>query len=72
MFVNRLLKTPSTPKFPHYREATVSKLAPDSYRIEAWVDAQNMFGAMVRSPYTCELHKEGKTWYLDDLRLTPQ
>ena len=69
-FVKRKLKTPSTAKFPSYREATVSSTGSDAWRVEAWVDAQNMFGAMVRNPYTCELHKREETWYLDDLQLT--
>jgi hypothetical protein len=31
------------------------------------VDAQNSFGAMIRSNFTCSVRLDGDTWYLTSL-----
>ena len=54
-FVKQRLKSPSTAKFPGTFEKRdyITKVSDDKYIIDAWVDSQNGFGAMVRSKYHC-------------------
>lgn len=51
-----LLKSPSSAKFPHadYKQV-VSYEGNDKYTVESYVDAQNSFGAMIRTNYRCDL-----------------
>lgn len=58
-YVEAQLKAPSTAKFPWYDESFVADLGNDTYRVTAYVDAQNGFGAMIRSYYVCELQYAG-------------
>jgi hypothetical protein len=71
-FVERLLKAPSTAEFP-YSEAKIRKLGGTAgnevYEIFGQVDAQNSFGAMIRTPYYCKLHFTGEEVVCDDVRL---
>lgn len=59
------LKSPSTAKFCSYTEATVTSLGNDKYKIKGYVDAQNGFGAIIRTKFTVTLtltargYKEG-------------
>jgi hypothetical protein len=71
-FVRSRLKAPSTAKFCGFSEANVMTLAGNSYQVTGWVDAQNGFGAMLRTNFACKLHAAGTTWYLDDISLTPR
>lgn len=64
-FVERRLKAPSTAKFASCGDAKVTN---DGYREHAVivvVDAQNSFGAMIRSSYAVKLKYEGSSnWRL--------
>jgi len=53
--VEEHLKSPSTADFCSYTEATITPLGNNRYEIKGYVDAQNGFGAMVRSYFTVEL-----------------
>ena len=69
-FVVMTVKTPSTAKFPIYKDADVrvTVLADRKFVVRAYVDAQNLFGAMIRTKYVCELqYKFGDTWELIEL-----
>lgn len=64
------LKVPSTAKFPEMDSSFVS--SHDSiYTVHAYVDAQNTFGATMRSEYSCEFTYKGgeetdaKNWRLE-------
>ena len=69
-FVKKRLKAPSTADFgsffkdyqnPH---EIVEPLGQNKFRIRAWVDSQNGFGATLRTYFTCELeHREGDMWH---------
>jgi hypothetical protein len=67
-FVEKNLKAPSTAKFPWYSEPFVTDLGGGRFRVSAYVDAQNTFGAQIRTQYTCvvkgtdEIH-----WILESL-----
>jgi hypothetical protein len=56
-FVKERLKSPSTASFPRSSEKRdyITKLGENKYLIEAWVDSQNSFGAMIRSNYSCTI-----------------
>lgn len=50
------LKSPSSAKFPSMNEAKISEYG-DTYIITSYVDADNSFGAKVRSEFTVTLKK---------------
>ena len=53
-FVKQRLKSPSTAKFPGVfdgRADHVTALGNQTYRIVSYVDAQNSFGAMIRTQF---------------------
>jgi hypothetical protein len=59
-FVKNRLKAPSTAKFPHYWELEITTYGKnegvkDAFRVKGYVDAQNGFGAMIRSNYICDV-----------------
>lgn len=53
--VENRLKSPSTADFCSYPEATITDLGNNRYRIKGYVDAQNSFGATIRSNFTVTL-----------------
>jgi hypothetical protein len=63
-FIQKQLKAPGSAEFPsqvwNEGEVRIVKLGDGSYRIRAWVDAQNAFGAKLRKNWTCDL-KEAST-----------
>jgi len=69
-FVKERLKAPSTADFPWYDESFVTDLGGGRFRVSAYVDAQNSFGAKIRSKYTCILKStDGDTWTLESINI---
>ena len=69
-FVRDRLKAPSTAKFARISTNYITDLGSGSYRVRAYVDSQNSFGAQLRTEYTCEVkHQGGGKWKLIDLTL---
>ncbi|MGB3897113.1 MAG: hypothetical protein WA973_00995 [Mesorhizobium sp.] len=73
-FVRRQLKAPSTAEFPYITNDQVAvSTKPDCmFRVIAWVDAQNGFGAQIRSRYVVDLKlldDEAGTWQAIDVRI---
>lgn len=69
-FVTRRLRAPSTAKFPYYHQIDGYKQSDGVYRITSYVDAQNGFGAMIRSNYDCKaIPVDGDTWKLVKLTM---
>lgn len=67
-FVEKRLKAPSTADFCSYSDATVTDLGGGRFRVSAYVDAQNSFGAKIRTRYTCVLKStDGDTWTLESI-----
>lgn len=59
-FVRQLLKCPATADFGDQRwESCVVASGSNRYRVSGWVDAQNGFGALVRTTFTCIVLDEG-------------
>ncbi len=72
-FVTARLKSPSTAKFPWINETRTVKQPDGSYRVTAWVDSQNAFGATLRANWTCEVRPNGpQRWKLVDLKMAPR
>lgn len=70
-FVERSLKAPATADFQNYREFTAWGTDDGPYGVKGYVDAQNSFGAKLRTEFTCSLEKKGGTWRLIELRTKP-
>lgn len=65
-FVERSLAAPSTAKFPSFHDEGVhaAQAGECRFQVEAFVDAQNNFGAMVRTRYTIDMEylPDSKSW----------
>lgn len=72
-FVEKRLKSPSTASFPWFTaiSESVIPLGDDRYRVSSYVDAQNAFGATVRTQFTGIIKKVYGEWELEFLDLSP-
>lgn len=69
-FVKKRLRAPSTASFAGYNSSTVTKLSCKRWRVWSYVDAQNGFGAKIRTRYVAILEFDGKkTWKLESLNM---
>ena len=70
-FIERRLKAPSTAEFPWITEISARAVGNCEYQIDAYVDAQNSFGAMLRNYYTAKLryYPESEKWQLLDAQI---
>lgn len=72
-FVEKRLKSPSTADFPyaHDEGVRISYQGECKHKIWAYVDAQNSFGATIRTKYYAEVQKEYGTdsWRLLDVQM---
>lgn len=75
-YVRSSLKAPSTAKFPSITAPGVKTkyLGNCTHEVRAFVDAQNSFGGVLRSPYTAQLKKDATTgqWALLSLSMQQQ
>lgn len=53
------LKSPSTTSFPWYDTSFVTDNSDGSYSVAAYVDAENSFGAKIRSNWSCTVDSSG-------------
>ena len=66
------LKAPSTAKFPdqHDSDVMIARSDDHSYTVYGFVDAQNSFGAMIRTHYTGVIQQSGEEeWKLVGLTI---
>lgn len=71
-FLKERLKSPSTADFSARREGAQTKLADGAWHVTGHVDAQNGFGAMIRTKYDCTVrHAGGDRWTLVALETVP-
>ena len=61
------LRAPATAQFAGYNEEDVAHISEGVWRVESYVDAQNGFGAMLRSDWSCEVLSLGDGWELMSL-----
>ena len=57
--VTNSLKAPSTAKFEYLPDASVEDLGNNTFGMNSYVDAQNSFGAMLRTNYYCKIQYIG-------------
>lgn len=72
-YVKQRLNSPRSAKFPSFwtGEARIDSLGGGRYRVHSQVDAQNAFGALLRSQFVCSIAKVpgGDEWRLEDLTM---
>lgn len=70
-FVRDRLKAPASAKFPSAApDLTTMPLGGGRFRVTAYVDSQNGFGALIRNTTDCAVHwVKGTDWALDHLEL---
>ena len=68
-FMKQRLKSPSTADFPFLRDGSqITTLECGHFKVRSFVDAQNSFGAMIRTNYEAVLrHSGGGNWTLEAL-----
>lgn len=70
-YVELYLKAPSTAKFPYYEEFSAWQTPEnkDVWEVTGYVDAQNSFGAMIRSNWYVKIHVFGDSYQLVDIKI---
>ncbi|WP_147400681.1 hypothetical protein [Bordetella avium] len=70
-FVKRQLKAPSSASFPNITEVISKSAGGCKFKVTAYVDAQNGFGAKVRTYYSADMEylPNSKTWGALDVKL---
>ena len=67
-FVGRRLKAPKTAEYAS-SEAQAAMTGCGAWQVQSYVDAQNGFGALIRTHFTALVIKgSGEEWKLDDLK----
>lgn len=68
-FAKDRLKAPATAKFASYQESQVTDKGNGEYLVSSHVDAENSFGAKVRTKYICRLKYTGNNrWQMLEFR----
>lgn len=71
--VLKRIPTPATAKFPGFDAVRVIPQRPDTIAVVAYVDAENLAGALVRTEFLCVTHPISATgWIIDTLALIPR
>ena len=66
--VKKELKAPASARFPSCNRAVIRKVAEGVYEVKSYVDAQNSFGATIRTAYVCRVRYRGDhLWTLQEL-----
>lgn len=67
-FVRDRLKAPRTARFPWSASESTIDLGSGRYHVTSYVDAQNAFGAMLRTKFDCTVQwTGGDNWRLEEL-----
>lgn len=71
-FVEEALKAPSTARFQPIHQMDVMQLAGSEFLVNGYVDAQNGFGAMIRTQFNCQVAAIGRdSWRLVSMNISP-
>jgi len=62
------LKAPSTAEFQPYAEGIVAQRGANQYTVNLWVDAQNSFGAMIRTYFMVDVELQDGAWYYTNIQ----
>lgn len=64
------LRSPATAEWPSSRASNIEHLGSGRYRVRTHVDAQNAFGAMIRSNVDCAVRfTTQRSWVLDSITM---
>lgn len=64
------LKAPKSASFQNYRQFRANKVDEERYSIIGYVDAQNSFGAMIRTQFECIARDTGQSgWWIDEVNM---
>lgn len=69
-YIKDELKIPSTAQFASVGKSNIQKLDNETYRITSFVDAQNSFGATLRTNYIITMKKNGSAWGVEKLEFS--
>lgn len=62
--VKEQLKVPSSAEFQKAYEVNVVEVGDAKYSFQFWVEAENSFGAKVRTTYNCTMLRKDDKWHL--------
>ena len=62
--VKEQLKVPSSAEFQKAYEVSVVEVGDAKYSFQFWVEAENSFGAKVRTTYNCTMQRKDGKWHL--------
>jgi len=62
--VENNLKSPSNTKYPWGYDEYVTKINDDTFKVKAYVDSENSFGATVRTNFSCTVEFTGEDTYI--------
>lgn len=69
-FVKERLKAPGSAKFAGLADQEVFRMPDGSYSVLSWVDAQNSYGALLRTKYGCSVRQSPNgQWQLQELEM---
>jgi hypothetical protein len=68
-FTTDALKAPATAKFPEFNIRMLTEVDDGTYTVKSYVDAQNSFGALIRTDFVCHVKPVAESWVLLDLNL---
>lgn len=69
-FIKDQLKSPKSADFPTYRDSNVSITnSGDYYKVTGYVDAENSFGAEIRSTFSLVLKRSGSKYILNECNI---
>jgi hypothetical protein len=68
-WVGEQLRAPSTADFSGHNDSQIVETA-NGYDIKGYVDAQNGFGAQIRTDWSCSVALVGDNWELLDLNVS--
>jgi hypothetical protein len=70
--VKNAMEAPSTAEFPDYHTFRAINEPGGTYSVDGYVDAQNSFGAKIRSVFTCVVKKNASGgWSVETLNMVP-
>ncbi len=68
-FAGKRLKAPASADFQLYDDSLVRNMGESEFKIISYVDAQNSFGAKLRTKYACVIKYTGnEEWQLESLK----
>lgn len=62
--VKEQLKVPSSAEFQKAYEVNITEVGDSKYSFSFWLEAENSFGAKVRTTYNCTMQRKDGKWHL--------